>query len=161
MAHNPEIRFRCRALFEVLGMTLSDVSVQESIPMGTLSEWKNDDREEFGGIWIKGCKQGNVEKTKKLALGLQSVAAEVNIPLAVNYAGGMFGYFFSDEKQVTNFQQVCACDVERFKKFFHLMLEQGIYLAPSAFEAGFLSLAHSDQDIEDTLSAAKKVFSQL
>lgn len=65
MAHNPEIRFRCRALFEVLGMTLSDISVQESIPMGTLSEWKNDDREEFGGIWIKGCKQGNVEKTKK------------------------------------------------------------------------------------------------
>ena len=101
------------------------------------------------------------EKTKKLALGLQSVAAEANIPLAVNYAGGMFGYFFSDEKQVTNFQQVCACNVERFKKFFHLMLEQGIYLAPSAFEAGFLSLAHSDQNIEDTLSAAKKVFSQL
>ena len=62
---------------------------------------------------------------------------------------------------MTNFEQVCACNIERFKQFFHLMLEQGIYLAPSAFEAGFLSLAHSDQDIEDTISAAKKAFSQL
>ena len=101
------------------------------------------------------------EKTKKLALGLQKVAAEEGVSLAVNYAGGMFGYFFSEEKQITNFTQVCACDNEKFKKFFHLMLEQGIYLAPSSFEAGFVSLAHSEQDIEDTLMAAKKAFSQL
>ena len=101
------------------------------------------------------------EKTKKLALGLQAMAAQENIALAVNYAGGMFGFFFTEEKQVTNFKQACACDVEKFKKFFHLMLEQGIYLAPSAFESGFLSLAHTDRDIEDTLLAAKKAFSQL
>ncbi|PKH03488.1 glutamate-1-semialdehyde-2,1-aminomutase [Psychromonas sp. MB-3u-54] len=101
------------------------------------------------------------EKTERLALGLQRVANEENVPLAINYVGGMFGFFFTEEEQVSNFTQVCACDPEKFKKFFHLMLEQGIYLAPSAFEAGFLSLAHSDQDIEDTLTAAKKAFSML
>lgn len=101
------------------------------------------------------------EKTEKLALGLQRVAKEENVPLAVNYVGGMFGFFFTEEQQVSNFAQACACDAEKFKKFFHLMLEQGIYFAPSAFETGFLSLAHSDQDIEDTLIAAKKAFSML
>jgi len=101
------------------------------------------------------------EKTKTLALGLQSAAKEEGISLAVNYVGGMFGYFFTEEKEVTNFGHVCACDVDKFKKFFHAMLEQGIYLAPSAFEAGFLSLAHTDQDIQDTIAAAKKAFSQL
>ena len=101
------------------------------------------------------------EKTQKLATGLQKAAAQEGVSLAVNYVGGMFGFFFTEEKQVTNFAQVCACDIEKFKKFFHLMLEQGIYLAPSAFEAGFLSLAHSEQDIEDTLTAAKKAFAQL
>ncbi|WP_028863836.1 glutamate-1-semialdehyde 2,1-aminomutase [Psychromonas aquimarina] len=101
------------------------------------------------------------EKTEKLALGLKKAAEEEGVALAVNYAGGMFGFFFTEESQVTNFAQVCACDVDKFKKFFHLMLEQGVYLAPSAFEAGFLSLAHSEQDIEDTLTAAKKAFAAL
>ncbi|PKG38572.1 glutamate-1-semialdehyde 2,1-aminomutase [Psychromonas sp. Urea-02u-13] len=100
-------------------------------------------------------------KTEKLALGLQQVAKEANVALAVNYVGGMFGFFFTEAQQVTNFADVCDCDVEKFKKFFHLMLAEGIYLAPSAFEAGFLSLAHTDQDIEDTLTAAKKAFLQL
>jgi glutamate-1-semialdehyde 2,1-aminomutase len=100
-------------------------------------------------------------KTKKLAEGLKQAALETGVDLAVNYAGGMFGFFFTSEPEVTNFKQVCACDVDKFKKFFHLMLTQGIYLAPSAFEAGFLSLAHTDQDIEETLTAAKKAFSQL
>jgi len=101
------------------------------------------------------------EKTKKLALGLQQVAKEANVPLTVNYVGGMFGYFFTDAEKVTNFAEVCKCDIEKFKQFFHLMLAEGIYLAPSAFEAGFLSLAHTDQDIEDTLQAAKRAFSKL
>jgi glutamate-1-semialdehyde 2,1-aminomutase len=101
------------------------------------------------------------EKTEKLALGLQQAAKEESVALTVNYAGGMFGFFFTKEKQVTNFTQACACDTEKFKRFFHLMLKQGVYLAPSAFEAGFLSLAHSDQDIKGTLSAAKKAFAQL
>lgn len=100
-------------------------------------------------------------KTKKLALGLQGVANEEGIPLAVNYVGGMFGFFFTDENKVTRFDQVCSADVTRFKKFFQLMLAQGIYLAPSAFEAGFVSLAHTDKDIEETLNAAQKAFSQL
>lgn len=101
------------------------------------------------------------EKTEKLALGLKKVAEEANIDLAVNYVGGMFGFFFTQAEQVTNFAEVCQCDVDKFKKFFHLMLAEGIYLAPSAFEAGFLSLAHTNQDIEDTLAAAKKAFLQL
>jgi len=101
------------------------------------------------------------EQTEKLALGLQRVAKEENVPLAVNYVGGMFGFFFTDEEKISSYAQVCACDPEKFKKFFHLMLDQGIYLAPSAFEAGFLSLAHSDKDIENTLIAAKKAFSMM
>lgn len=100
-------------------------------------------------------------KTKQLAEGLKQAAKETGVGLAVNYAGGMFGFFFTDAPEVTNFKQVCACDVEKFKKFFHLMLEEGVYLAPSAFEAGFLSLAHTDQDINNTLIAAKKAFAQL
>ena len=100
-------------------------------------------------------------KTKQLAEGLKKAAEETGVPLAVNYAGGMFGFFFTDQPEVTNFAQVCACDIERFKKFFNLMLEEGIYLAPSAYEAGFLSLAHTEQDINNTLIAAKKAFSQL
>jgi glutamate-1-semialdehyde 2,1-aminomutase len=101
------------------------------------------------------------EKTEKLALGLQQVAKEENIALTVNYVGGMFGFFFTEAEQITNFADVCKCDVEKFKKFFHLMLAEGIYLAPSAFEAGFLSLAHTDQDIKDTLKAAKRSFMKL
>ncbi len=65
MAHNLETRFRCRALFEVMNMTLSDISKQESVGLSTLSDWKNDDREEFGGIWLQGCKAKNVEDTAK------------------------------------------------------------------------------------------------
>ena len=100
-------------------------------------------------------------KTKQLAEGLKQAAIETGVELAVNYAGGMFGFFFTSEPEVTNFKQVSACDVEKFKKFFHLMLEEGVYLAPSAFEAGFLSLAHTEQDINNTIAAAKKAFQQL
>ncbi|TEW44013.1 glutamate-1-semialdehyde 2,1-aminomutase [Psychromonas algicola] len=100
-------------------------------------------------------------KTKQLAEGLKQAAKETGVELAVNYAGGMFGFFFTSEPEVTNFKQVSACDVEKFKKFFHLMLEEGVYLAPSAFEAGFLSLAHTEQDINNTIAAAKKAFQQL
>ncbi|OQX46879.1 MAG: aspartate aminotransferase family protein, partial [Candidatus Sedimenticola endophacoides] len=71
-----------------------------------------------------------------------------------NQVGGMFGIFFSDAEKVTNYAQATACDQERFKAFFHAMLEHGVYLAPSAFEAGFVSAAHSDADIQATLDAA-------
>ena len=94
--------------------------------------------------------------TTQLAQGLEEAARTQHIPLVVNHVGGMFGLFFTDAPSVTCYQDVTQCDVERFKRFFHLMLAEGIYLAPSAFEAGFMSLAHSQQDIENTIAAARR-----
>ncbi|VEI75078.1 Glutamate-1-semialdehyde 2,1-aminomutase [Mannheimia haemolytica] len=101
------------------------------------------------------------EKTKTLAEGFKALADKHNVPLTVQYVGGMFGLFFTEQKAITNFQEVMKCDATKFNRFFHLMLEQGVYLAPSAFEAGFMSLAHSDEDIARTLEAADKAFAQL
>ncbi|HDL6122696.1 TPA: glutamate-1-semialdehyde 2,1-aminomutase [Mannheimia haemolytica] len=101
------------------------------------------------------------EKTKTLAEGFKALADKHNVPLTVQYVGGMFGLFFTEQKAVNNFQEVMKCDAAKFNRFFHLMLEQGVYLAPSAFEAGFMSLAHSDEDIARTLEAADKAFAQL
>ena len=100
-------------------------------------------------------------KTQTLVKGLEERAAKTNIPLTTNQAGAMFGFFFTEEKNITTFEQVSACDAERFQKFYHGMLEEGIYLAPSAYETGFVSSAHSDDDIAKTLDAAEKVFSTL
>jgi len=100
-------------------------------------------------------------KTAALLEGMRAAAQAAGIPLTTNQAGGMFGIFFSDENQVSNFAQATSCDQARFKRFFHLMLERGVYLAPSAFEAGFVSAAHSEQDIEATVAAARDAFSQL
>ncbi len=99
--------------------------------------------------------------TEKLVHGFVTRAHAFNIPMTSNVVGGMFGLFFSAEKKVENYQQATQCDVERFKKFFHAMLDEGIYLAPSAYEAGFVSSAHTDRDIKNTLIAAEKVFSTL
>jgi glutamate-1-semialdehyde 2,1-aminomutase len=101
------------------------------------------------------------KQTSKLVKGLEERAAKTNIPLTTNQAGAMFGFFFTTENNISTFEQVSACDAERFKKFYHGMLEQGIYLAPSSYETGFVSSAHSDDDIEKTLDAAEKVFSAL
>ncbi|WP_406812444.1 glutamate-1-semialdehyde 2,1-aminomutase [Histophilus somni] len=110
-------------------------------------------------------KEGNEQRlamlTKKLALGLKNLANQHNIPLVVNYVGGMFGIFFTTQNEVTSYQQAIQCDIERFNLFFHKMLEQGVYLAPSAFEAGFMSLAHTDADIDRTLQAADIAFASL
>jgi glutamate-1-semialdehyde 2,1-aminomutase len=74
----------------------------------------------------------------------------------------MFGFFFTDDKEtITTYKQATACDGDKFKHFFHLMLEEGVYLAPSAFETGFISTAHTDEIIEQTLIAADKCFAQL
>jgi glutamate-1-semialdehyde 2,1-aminomutase len=81
--------------------------------------------------------------------------------MAANLVGGMFGLFFSQEQSVLQFKQVTASDTERFKQFFHDMLDAGVYLAPSAFEAGFVSSAHSDADIEKTIDIAARVLSEL
>jgi len=98
---------------------------------------------------------------KKLVEGLKDRADKAGISLATNQVGGMFGLFFTDEKEITCFEQVMACNQERFKKFFHGMLDEGIYLAPSAFEAGFVSITHGDAEIQTTLDAAEKVFATL
>jgi glutamate-1-semialdehyde 2,1-aminomutase len=94
------------------------------------------------------------EKTLSLVTGLKNTAKNASIPLACNHLGGMFGIFFSDEPEIRTFEQVMSCDQERFKIFFHGMLEHGVYLAPSPFEAGFVSSAHSEQDIKNTIDAA-------
>jgi glutamate-1-semialdehyde 2,1-aminomutase len=96
-------------------------------------------------------------KTHLLADGLRAVAADAGVPLSTNAVCGMFGLFFTSVK-VETYTQATACDVPAFNRFFHAMLERGVYLAPSAFEAGFMSLAHSDQDIADTLQAAREAF---
>jgi len=100
-------------------------------------------------------------KTKMLAEGLVEAATEADIALTANYVGSMFGVFFTDEKKVSTYEQVMACDTERFNRFFHGMLEAGIYLAPASYEAGFLSSAHSEADIEQTLEAARAIFATL
>jgi glutamate-1-semialdehyde 2,1-aminomutase len=81
--------------------------------------------------------------------------------VSVEAEGGMFGMVFTDDGPVRSYAQVAAADVERFKRFFHGMLEEGVYLAPSAFEAGFVSAAHSDDDLDETIAAASKVFKNL
>lgn len=100
-------------------------------------------------------------KTARVAEGLKAAAAKHGIPLAITYVGGMFGFFFTEEPEITRYEQVTRCDMERFKRFYHLMLEEGVYLAPSAYEAGFLSLAHGDKEIEHTLAAAERSFAKL
>ena len=108
-----------------------------------------------------GVHETLTELTNQLADGLLNAARETGIPLVVNNVGGMFGIFFTEAETVTCYQDVVKCDVERFKRFFHLMLEEGVYLAPSAFEAGFMSIAHSEADINNTIDAARRVFAKL
>jgi len=83
------------------------------------------------------------------------------VPLTANRAGGMFGIFFTDAPQVTNYGQATACNQGQFRAFFHAMLERGVYLAPSAYEAGFVSIAHEDAQIQATLDAATAAFATL
>ncbi|WP_020484047.1 glutamate-1-semialdehyde 2,1-aminomutase [Methylomonas sp. MK1] len=99
-------------------------------------------------------------KTATLLKGLQAASDQAGIAFTTNQVGGMFGLFFSNEKSVSRFSQVMACDVDRFKRFFHGMLDKGFYLAPSAFEAGFVSAAHADEDLQATVDAASKVFAE-
>ena len=112
-------------------------------------------------ICAEGFYQPLFDKTTALVNGLQELADEAGIPFTTNHVGTMFGFFFTEEKQITNYQQVMECNKERFNKFFHGMLTNGIYLAPASYEAGFMSAAHTDQDIEQTLAVAKTVFATL
>jgi glutamate-1-semialdehyde 2,1-aminomutase len=99
--------------------------------------------------------------TDGLMRGLEESARRAGVALTTNHVCGMFGFFFTDERTVERYRQVMACDVERFKRFFHGMLAEGVYLAPSAFEAGFLSAAHTQADIDATIAAASRVFTTL
>lgn len=100
-------------------------------------------------------------KAQALVAGLQAAADAHQIPFSTHQLGGMFGFFFSQEPEVTRFEQVMDCNLERFKAFYHGMLARGVYLAPSAFEAGFISAAHSHEDIDQTIAAADAVFASL
>ncbi len=99
--------------------------------------------------------------TEKLASGLVAQAEKAGVPLTYNQIGGMFGIFFTDAPAVENFAQATACNQDAFKQFFHSMLDHGIYMAPSSYEAGFVSSAHSDDDISATLEAAETAFAEL
>ncbi|NQV70638.1 MAG: glutamate-1-semialdehyde 2,1-aminomutase [Pseudohongiella sp.] len=93
--------------------------------------------------------------------GLQQRADAAGIPFSTNQAGAMFGCFFSEHKNVSQFSQVMQCNVEHFQSYFHTMLNNGVYLAPSAYEAGFISSAHGDTEIQLTLDAAEKAFAAI
>ena len=100
-------------------------------------------------------------KAGRLCDGILTAARDAGVPMTSNRVGGMFGLFFTDAAEVTCFADVMACDVERFKRFFHGMLDEGVYLAPSAFEAGFVSAAHGDAEIDATVAAAGRVLRDL
>jgi len=98
------------------------------------------------------------QRNETLMQGLRTAAHTAGVPFTTNHIGGMFGLFFSEEQNITRFSQVMACNQSRFNDFFHAMLGAGIYLAPSAFEAGFISAAHGPEEIAQTIDAAKRVF---
>ena len=99
--------------------------------------------------------------SERLCSGLQAAAKETGVALTTNQVGDMFGFFFSKEEKISRFSQVMQCDIDRFQKFYHGMLEEGVYLAPSAYETGFISSMHDDAVIDKTISAAQKVFASL
>ncbi len=108
-----------------------------------------------------GFHDGLDRRARQLVDGMKSRARAAGIGLASNQVGGMFGLFFTDAERVSDFAGVSACDLARFQAFFHAMLERGVYLAPSAFEAGFVSSAHDEAAIQATLDAAEQAFATL
>ena len=108
-----------------------------------------------------GFHQPLFDRTRQLVEGLEALARAAGIPFTTNHVGSMFGLFFTEADSVANYQQVMACDTARFARFFHAMLEEGVYLAPAAYEAGFMSAAHGDAEIAQTLAAAERVFARL
>ncbi len=112
-------------------------------------------------ITAEGFYDSLATRTGALVAGICDAAKTHGVPMTSNRVGAMFGLFFTDADKVENFAQVMACNVERFKQFFHGMLQEGVYLAPSAFEAGFVSAAHSEDDIAETVAAADRVLARL
>jgi glutamate-1-semialdehyde 2,1-aminomutase len=99
--------------------------------------------------------------TSRLVRGMQDKADAAEVPFTTNHVGGMFGLFFTDAAPVTDYAGATGCDQARFKAFYHAMLERGVYLAPSAFEAGFVSASHLEKEIDTTLGAAEESFALL
>ncbi|MEP5566274.1 MAG: glutamate-1-semialdehyde 2,1-aminomutase [Halioglobus sp.] len=112
-------------------------------------------------ISAEGFYEPVFERTEQLCSGLRQAAQDAGVAFTTNSAGTMFGGFFTDAKHIENYDQVMACDNERFNRFFHLMLEAGVYLAPASYEAGFMSSAHTEADIEATVDAARNAFAAL
>lgn len=108
-----------------------------------------------------GVYEALTAKTATLLQGLKQAAAEAGVALSTNQVGGMFGIFFTEQTEISSYQQATQCNIDAFKRFFHLMLNEGVYLAPSAYEAGFLSLAHTDEDLARTIAAARRSFAAL
>ncbi|ROR34792.1 glutamate-1-semialdehyde 2,1-aminomutase [Inmirania thermothiophila] len=100
-------------------------------------------------------------RTAALCAGLEAAARETGVALRTQHVGAMFGLFFTEAERITGYADVTACDAERFRRFFHGMLARGVYLAPSAFEAAFMSTAHTEADIEATVAAAREVLAGL
>jgi len=112
-------------------------------------------------ISVPGFFEALTQTTAQLLDGLHAAAEANDIALCSNQVGAMFGLFFTDQAEVTSFSQVSACDVERFRIFFHGMLSRGVNLAPSAYEAGFVSAAHGAAEIEQTIEAAAASFADI
>jgi glutamate-1-semialdehyde 2,1-aminomutase len=112
-------------------------------------------------ISAEGFYQPLFQNTDQLCRGLEEAATAAGVPFTTNCAGTMFGGFFTGEDSVSNYAQVMDGDTEAFNRFFHLMLEHGIYLAPACYEAGFMSSAHGEGDIAQTVAAAKLAFNSL
>jgi glutamate-1-semialdehyde 2,1-aminomutase len=108
-----------------------------------------------------GFYQPLFDRTEQLCAGLRTAASAAGVPFTTNHAGTMFGGFFTTEQHIGNYSQVMACDNAAFNRFFHKMLEAGVYLAPASYEAGFMSSAHSDDDIADTVAAAATALASL
>ncbi|MFK7161723.1 glutamate-1-semialdehyde 2,1-aminomutase [Marinospirillum sp. MEB164] len=112
-------------------------------------------------IQAPGFHQQLSDYVTRLCAGLEAAAAEAGIPVITQAVGGMFGLFFTDQPSVNNFNAATACDLEAFNRFFHAMLKEGVYLAPSAYEAGFVSSCHGEEELQLTLEAAQKAFATL
>lgn len=130
--------------------TLSGNPVAMAAGLAALTQLQQDDI--YPGIY---------RSTEQLVNGMQALADKHGVPMTTNHAGSMFGVFFTDVEKVVNYQQAINCNTEQFKKFYHGMLDQGVYLAPASYEAGFVSSQHDEAVVQDTLDAADVVLATL
>lgn len=130
--------------------TLSGNPVAMAAGLATIKQLMGDDV--YGPLFTK---------TSALCKGLENSAKKHGIPFTTNHVGSMWGGFFTEESHISNYQQVMNCNTEHFNQFFHGMLENGVYLAPASYEAGFMSMMHTEEDITATIAAADKVFASL